>query len=161
MASPKLVICAASTAVLCLLPGCSNTPARPNSATVPSSGITITVSEHVCGSGWRHPSTGLLAFHVHNISSQPVEVSLTNARTGGVYAEIDVVGPGVTRPMQVDVGSGAYAFQCDASAGQLIGPTRLIPGNVPDSEAVIPASVANTLTAVASEKSSRVVDGVS
>jgi hypothetical protein len=41
---------------------------------------------------------GLQIFQVHNISAQPVDVSLTNAETGGVYGEVESVGPGTTRP---------------------------------------------------------------
>jgi iron uptake system component EfeO len=78
---------------------------------------------------------------------------LTNATTGGVYAEIEGIGPGTIRPMQVVVGSGQYAFSCDGGDyGDLTGPTTDVPGNVPDSEAVVPATVSQTLTAVAEEK---------
>lgn len=153
MASCKLVSATAGIAAFCLLAACSDRPARPDPATVRASGIAITVSAHVCGSGWRHPSTGLLTFQVHNASTQPVDVSLTNTRTGGVYAELDAVAPGITRPMQVDVGSGAYAFQCSGTGGgQFTGPTTLIPGNVPGGEAVVPPGVQDTLTAVTSER---------
>jgi iron uptake system component EfeO len=83
----------------------------------------------------------------------PVDVSLTNATTGGVYAEVEGIGPGTVRPLQIAVGSGQYAFACDGSDyGDLTGPTANVPGNVPDSEAVVPPTVTATLAAVASEK---------
>jgi iron uptake system component EfeO len=95
----------------------------------------------------------LQTFQIHNISSAAVDVALTNAATGGVYAEIEALGPGTVRPMQVNLGSGSYAFQCDASGGaELTGPTVVVPGNVPDGEAVVPPDVSQTLTAVADEQ---------
>jgi iron uptake system component EfeO len=144
--------CVAGTAC-CLLAGCSGTPTARVSAATANAGIAITVSANVCGSGWRHPSTGLQTFQIRNTSAAPADVSLTNAETGGVYAEIEGLGPGTTRPMQVDVGSGSYAFQCDSEgSGFLTGPTTLVPGNVPDGQAIVPATVAETVTAVTSEK---------
>jgi iron uptake system component EfeO len=143
---------AATVAVCCALAACSGSSSIPVS-TETASGIAITVSPNLCGSGWHHPSTGLLTFQIRNTSTAPVDVSLLNAVTGGVYAEIDSLAPGTTRPMQVDVGSGQYAFQCDGDTyGQQTGPTTDVPGNVPDSQAVIPATVAQTLAATTSEK---------
>jgi hypothetical protein len=82
-----------------------------------------------------------------------VDVALTNAETGGVYAEIEALGPGITRLMQVTVGSGSYAFECDASGGgELTGPTVVVPGKVPDGLAVVPPDVSQTLAAVADER---------
>jgi iron uptake system component EfeO len=153
VSSRKLVSATIGVAAFCLLTGCSGTPHRPHSGAVRAPGIAITISAHVCGSRWRHPSTGLLTFQIHNVSSRPVDVSLTDARTGGVYAEIDAIAPGITRPMQVDVGSGAYAFQCDVSAdSQLTGPTTVVPGHLADGEAVVPTGAQHTLAAVASER---------
>jgi iron uptake system component EfeO len=82
-----------------------------------------------------------------------VDVSLTNAATGGVYGEIEGVGPGITRPMTVNVGSGTYAFQCDSgSDSELTGPTTTVPGDTPAGTAVVPPAVAQTLTAVTGER---------
>jgi iron uptake system EfeUOB component EfeO/EfeM len=153
MVNRRLANCAVGIAALWLLSACSATPATLDSTAPPAPGIPITVSTNVCGSGWRHPSTGLQTFQIHNISANPVDVSLLNAQTGGVYAEIEAVGPGTTRPMQVDVGSGPYAFQCDAAGGaEVTGRSTVVPGNVPTGEAVVPADVADMTTAVASER---------
>jgi iron uptake system component EfeO len=139
-------------AACCALAACSGSSSVPVS-TETTAGIAITVSPNLCGSGWRHPTTGLQTFQIHNTSTAPVDVSLMNAATGGVYAEIEALAPGTTRPMQVDVGSGQYAFQCDGNGyGQLIGPTTDVAGNVPDSQAAVPATVAQTLAATTSEK---------
>jgi len=144
---------AMGAAVLCLLPGCSGASAGHVPAAATVSGTLITVSANACGSSWRHPSPGLWTFQVHNAGTSAVDVSLTNAGTGGVYGEIEGLGPGTTRPMTVSVGSGTYAFQCDnGSDGELTGPTATIAGHAPGGTAVVPAGVGQTLTAVTSER---------
>ena len=72
-------------AVLCLLPGCSAASAGHVPAAAIVSGTLIAVSANVCGSSWRHLSPGLWTFQVHNAGISAVDVSLTNAGTGGVY----------------------------------------------------------------------------
>jgi iron uptake system EfeUOB component EfeO/EfeM len=147
---------------LCLTVGCARAPVAvsPQATTPPAPGIPITVSSTLCGAGWEQAATGRLTFQIHDRSPNPVEVSLTNAQTGGVYAEIEGIGPGTTRPMQVDVGSGAYAFVCDASGGaRVIGPTTTVPGKVPDPAAVVPPDISDTLAAVTSERA-YVTDGL-
>jgi iron uptake system component EfeO len=149
-------------ASLCLAAGCARAPVAvsPQATTPPVHGIPITVSSTLCGAGWEHAATGRLTFQIHDLSPNPVEVSLTNAQTGGVYAEIEGIGPGTTRPMQVDVSSGAYAFVCDASGGaRVIGPTTTVPGKVPDGMAVVPPDISDTLAAETSERA-YVTDGL-
>jgi iron uptake system component EfeO len=154
MGNRRSIATAVATAAFCLLSACSRAAAGSGSVAPPSApGIPITVSASVCGTGWRHPVTGLQTFQIRNISVTAIDVSLMNAQTGGVYAEIEAVGPGTTRPMLVKVGSGPYAFQCDVSGGaELTGPTIVVPGNVPDPQAVVPADVSDTLAAVTSER---------
>ena len=114
---------------LCLLAGCSGS-SRPAASGAPASGIPITVSLNTCGNSWQQPAPGLLTFEVRNAAQVPVDVSLTNPGTGGVYAEIEALGPGTTRSLQADVGSGSYAFQCDTGYGNpLTGSTTVIPGH--------------------------------
>lgn len=91
-------------------------------------------------------------FQISNTGPGAVDVSLMNAGTGAVYAEIEGIGPETTRPMLVDVGSGQYAFQCEGGYGELTGPTATIPGDVPGGPAVVPADVTQTLTAINSER---------
>jgi iron uptake system EfeUOB component EfeO/EfeM len=154
MANRKFAGRAVGVAAACLLAGCSGHQASPGSpASAPGPGIAITVSTNTCGTGWQHPAAGLLTFEIRNISPQVVDVSLTNPGTAGVYAEIEALGPGITRPMQVNVGSGTYAFQCDNGFGSpLTGPTTVIPGNVPGGLAVTPPDATATLTAVTSDR---------
>src|SRR5215469_14113518 len=145
-------MCSIAGILGCLLAGCSD-GSITGSAAQPMTGSVITVTATVCGNGWRHPSPGLQTFKIHNSSTTPVDVSLTNAQTGGVYAEIEAVGSGTTRPMQANVGSGAYAFQCDASGGdELTGQTTLVPGKIPESQAVVPPNESDTLALVTGER---------
>jgi iron uptake system component EfeO len=139
---------------LCLVLGCSRSPVADSpQTTTPVPRNLVTVSSTSCGTGWEHAATGLQAFQIHDVSTDPVEVSLTNAQTGGVYAKIEAIGPGTTRPMLVDVGSGTYAFVCDASGGaRVTGPTTTVPGKIPRGTAVLPPDLSATLAAVTSER---------
>jgi iron uptake system component EfeO len=154
-----LVSSAAGLTGLCLVLGCSRSPVAlgPRATTpvpgIPSTGIPITVSSTSCGAGWKPVATGLQTFQIHDQSTDPIDVSLTNAQTGGVYTEVEGIGPGTTRPIQVDVGSGTYAFVCDASGGaRVIGPTTTVPGKVAAGPAMPPPDVSDTLTAITSER---------
>ena len=105
-----------------------------------SAGTVITVSPAACGSGWRSAHTGLQTFLLHNASAGAAEVYLIDPLAGSldpdsvsapVFAEVEGLGPGTTVPVQVDIGSGAYAFECDLqNSGTSIGPIIRIPGNV-------------------------------
>jgi iron uptake system component EfeO len=128
-----------SCAVLAVgvLTGCG--AARPAGEGGPA-GTAITISPGACGRGWRHPHTGLQTFELHNTSRGAAEVYLINPLTGSidpdsvsapVFAEVEGLGPGTTTPMQVNVGSGAYAFECELQYyGAVIGPVTRIPGDV-------------------------------
>jgi iron uptake system component EfeO len=155
MTDRKLLGLAAGAVALCLLSACSATSSSSSSApaVAAASGIPITVSANACGTSWRNPSAGLQTFAIRNVSTNPIDVALTNSQTGGVYAEIEALGPATTRPMQVEVGSGSYAFQCDSANGAPItGPVTVVPGHVPDGQAIVPPDVADMLKAVTSER---------
>ncbi|GAA4676332.1 EfeM/EfeO family lipoprotein [Gordonia humi] len=72
---------------------------------------TIDLSLGECGAPSRPVSAGPAVFAIHNTSSRPVTVHLADDDSA-VYAELEDVGPGVTRPLQVPLGSGAYHFVC-------------------------------------------------
>ncbi|MEU6366778.1 EfeM/EfeO family lipoprotein [Streptomyces sp. NPDC046931] len=93
---------------------------------------TVEVSPGGCGRGWNRPVPGLQVFELHNTSGGAAEVYLQNTRTRAVYAELEGLGPGTTRPLTVRLGAGAYAFTClpdDASA--VTGPTVRIAAGTP------------------------------
>jgi iron uptake system component EfeO len=119
-----------------LLSGCGGTASVAGGA----AGTTITISAGRCGQGWAHPHTGPQTFRLHNVSSGAAEVYLIDPAGGNldpdsisapVYAEVEGLGPGTTTPMQIDVGSGGYAFECELQYyGPRIGPIIQIPGQV-------------------------------
>ncbi|MGH3125393.1 MAG: hypothetical protein ACRDND_30800, partial [Streptosporangiaceae bacterium] len=90
----------------------------------PAAGNLITVSTGACGTGWRQVSAGMQTFQVRNSGTAGAEVNLINPATGAIFAEVAGLGPGTTRPMRVDVGSGRYAFRClIQDTDTLTGPT--------------------------------------
>lgn len=116
-----------------------------------SAGPTIVeVSRGTCGQGWTHPHGGTQTFQVHNVGTNTTEVQLIDPGNGAVYAEIDGLGPGTTRPMQVRLGRGRYAFKClpedtDALVGATVrvtdGPRRAAPAVVPVDQQDLRAAV--------------------
>jgi iron uptake system component EfeO len=104
-----------------------------------AAGTVITISAAGCGSGWLHPHSGLQTFQLRNASAGAAEVYLINPLQGSldpdsvsapVFAEVEGLGPGTTSPMEVDVGSGTYAFDCELqNDGTRIGPIVRIPGD--------------------------------
>ncbi|MEW2544347.1 EfeM/EfeO family lipoprotein [Streptomyces sp. NPDC047002] len=64
-----------------------------------------------CGKGWTEPRAGLQVFDVHNVATDAAEVYLTDS-SGALLGEIDGLGPGTTRPLQVQLGRGSYTFRC-------------------------------------------------
>jgi iron uptake system EfeUOB component EfeO/EfeM len=135
------------------LAACSGPPAPSDRASMPMQGITTMVSATTCGSGWKDPVPGLLTFQVRNASSVPMDVAFFNAQTSGVYSDLEAIGPGTTKTMRVNAGSGSYAFQCDPGSGNPItGPTVVIPGHAEGSRAVVPPDVADTTTAVSQDR---------
>jgi iron uptake system EfeUOB component EfeO/EfeM len=78
----------------------------------PAAGNVITVSDGACGTGWHRVRAGMQTFQVRNSGTGGAEAYLINPATGAVFAEVSGLGPGTTRPLSLDLGSGSYAFQC-------------------------------------------------
>ncbi len=101
----------------------------------------IEVSRSACGTGWAEPKPGPQTFRVHNTGSVTAEVDLIDPATGVIYGEIEGVGPDTTRPLQVNLGNGSYAFRClpeDASA--IVGPAAQVSGGAERSPGVAPVT---------------------
>ena len=101
----------------------------------------IEVSRSVCGTGWADPKPGPQTFRVHNTGSVTAEVDLIDPATGVIYGEIEGLGPATTRPLQVNLGNGSYAFRClpeDASA--IVGPATQVSGGAERSPGVAPVT---------------------
>lgn len=118
------------------------------------------MSTGACGTGWRQAAAGLQTFQIQNTSTGGAEVDLIDPADGAIYAEVDALGPGTSRPMRVDVGSGSYAFRClieDTDA--LTGPTVRVAGHVQGAAAVLPVTT-DDLLAPASEYHAYVTAGL-
>jgi iron uptake system component EfeO len=135
-----------SLLALGMLAGCGRAP----STSAPAGAINVTAS--ACGTGWQHPAAGVQTLQIHNAAPSAVEVTLVDAYNGAVYARVEGVGPGTTRAMPVDVGSGAYTFECGGSTyGNRTGPTVRVPGHVRGGPAIAPVSVSEMSAAVSQE----------
>jgi iron uptake system component EfeO len=143
---PPVAGALASLLALGLLCGCAGGTASPEDNV-------INISAKTCGTGWRHPVAGVQNLQIHNSMASAVEVTLVNAYDGAVYAKIEGVGPGTTRAMPVDVGSGAYAFDCDDSVyGNRSGPVFRVPGHVKGGAGIVPPSQSAMTTAATEDE---------
>jgi iron uptake system component EfeO len=126
---------AAALAALGALSACTSGTSATTSA------LSVTVSRGSCGGTWQ-ASGGLRTFQVHNVDIVTTEVDLIDPATGGVYAEVESLAPNATRPMQVQLGHGRYAFRCyPEDTDALNGPTvRITTGEATGSSAVLPLS---------------------
>ncbi|MFG1640050.1 EfeM/EfeO family lipoprotein [Amycolatopsis sp. NPDC049252] len=89
----------------------------------------IAISRSSCGTGWSAPKPGPQTFLLHNTGSVTAEVDLIDPATGVIYGEVEGLGPATTRPLQVNLGNGGYAFRClpeDSSA--IVGPVAQVSG---------------------------------
>jgi len=111
------------------------------------SGIGIIITQNGCGGGWSADG-GTRTFQIHNADTQTTEVDLIDPSTGGVYGEVESLAPGVTRPMDVRLGKGRYAFRCYAEDRDAAnGPTVTVRSGV-GSPAVKPASTVDLAGAI-------------
>src|SRR5882724_9344847 len=69
----------------------------------------IAVSRSSCGTGWTDPKPGAQTFLLRNDGSVTAEVDLIDPATGVIYGEVEGLGAGTTRPLQVTLGNGEYA----------------------------------------------------
>ncbi|TVT01715.1 EfeM/EfeO family lipoprotein [Amycolatopsis bartoniae] len=102
----------------------------------------ITVSRSSCGEGWTDPKPGIQSFRLHNTGSVTAEADLVDPATGTVFGEVEGIGPGTTRTLQVTLGNGVYAFRCTPEeTDPITGPSVTITGGDERSgPAVVPVS---------------------
>ena len=111
-----------------------------------AAGNVITVSTGACGTGWHQVTAGMQTFQVRNSGTAGAEAYLINPATGAVFAEVSGLGPGTTRPMHLDLGSGSYAFQCFIQdTGTLTGPTVRVGGHHQGAPGVLPVTTDDLL----------------
>jgi iron uptake system component EfeO len=119
--------------------GCGSGPAG-GASTAPA-GQPVTFTSGACGGRVVHPRSGMQVFQVTNEATDGAEVDLINPVSGAIYAEVEALGPGTTRPMRVDLGSGRYAFRCLISESDpLTGPVFTIAGHVAGAPAILPVT---------------------
>lgn len=77
----------------------------------------IALSESSCGTGWTSPEAGAQSFSLTNNGHNTAEVFLINPSSNAVFAEIENLAPGTTRPLTVTLSGGPYAFRCAFTDG--------------------------------------------
>jgi iron uptake system component EfeO len=101
----------------------------------------ISVSNGGCGGGWHVAAPGPYTFQVYNAAAEEGDVYLINPASGAIYAEVENLGPGTTTPMQLDVGSGRYAFRCSfEDFDPFNGPTETVAGHAAGTPAILPVT---------------------
>lgn len=101
----------------------------------------IAISRSTCGTGWTDPKPGPQTFRLRNDGSVTAEVDLIDPGTGVIYGEVEGLGAGTTRPLQVTLGNGDYAFRClPEDAGAIVGPTSTVKGGGERSPGVAPVT---------------------
>jgi len=85
-------------------------------------------------------------FEIYNGAAAGAEVDLIDPANGAIYAEVSGLGQGTTAPMQVDLGSGRYAFKClIEDTGAITGPVVTIGGHVHGAAAILPVTADDLL----------------
>jgi iron uptake system EfeUOB component EfeO/EfeM len=111
-----------------------------------AAGNVITVSAGACGAGWHRVRAGMQTFQVRNSGTAGAEAYLINPASGAVFAEVSGLGPGTTRPMRLDLGSGSYAFQCFIQdTDTLTGPTVRVAGHHQGARGILPITTNDLL----------------
>jgi len=106
-----------------------------------TTGDVISMNSSSCGGTWQDSAPGWHTFELYNANTVGGEVDLTDPATGGVYAEVTGFGPGTTRPVSLDVGSGTYAFRClFEEQDPMTGPAVTVPGHAAGEAAIAPVT---------------------
>jgi iron uptake system component EfeO len=101
----------------------------------------ISLNNASCGGTWTLSRAGWHTFELYNANSVGGEVDLIDPSNGGVYAEVDQLGPGTTQTMSLDVGSGKYAFRClFEDTDPITGSTVTVPGHVKGFAPTVPVT---------------------
>jgi iron uptake system component EfeO len=102
----------------------------------------IAVSRSSCGQSSPAPRPGPQTFELHNTGTVTAEVDLIDPATGTIFGEVEGLGPDTTRPMQVTLGNGSYAFRCvPDEASALVGPAFTVTGgDARSGPAVVPVT---------------------
>ena len=134
MRTPLLILGAAL-----LLATAGDARPSPAGASLPAA---IEASTTGCGTGWAHPHAGGQVLPVRNDGATAADVMLIDPASGAVYAEVEGLGPGVTRQVRLTLGNGTYAFRCSDEAGgdPVTGRPTRIAGPAGGSPAILPVT---------------------
>jgi len=111
----------------------------PSSSSAASTAIAF--NDASCGGTWHLAKPGWHTFEITNNAENGAEVDLTDPATGGVYDELENIGPRTTAPMSLDVGSGKYAFLCLVQDfDPITGPAVTVSGHLPGARAIVPVT---------------------
>ena len=132
----RLVAAVAALATTAALAACSSAAASGDHPA--ALGITFNTAQ--CGGHW-HAKPGLRTFQITNESGAAAEVYLINPANNAIFGSLDALGTGTTSPMQVQLGSGKYAFQCVIDDfDPFTGPTVTVPGQVKGQAGIVPVT---------------------
>ncbi|WP_269927795.1 EfeM/EfeO family lipoprotein [Kocuria massiliensis] len=117
-----------------------------------------------CTHDWTDAGAGAQVFEVKNTSDRPMEVQLMGTDTKGstgahqdaqhaqIFAELEALGPGVTRDLTTSIGAGTYHFTCMPEDGPAVtGDDTDVPEPDPDLAASLPAPVEHAEAATEQE----------
>jgi iron uptake system EfeUOB component EfeO/EfeM len=132
----RLGAAVAALAVAATLTACSSAAASDDQP----AGLGITFNTAQCGGHWQ-AKPGLRTFQITNESGAAAEVYLINPVNNAIFGSLDALGTGTTSPMQVQLGSGRYAFQCVIDDfDPFTGPTVTVPGHVKGQAGIVPVT---------------------
>ncbi|WP_245633881.1 EfeM/EfeO family lipoprotein [Amycolatopsis jejuensis] len=101
----------------------------------------IQISRSSCGQGWSDPQPGVQTFHLRNTGSVTAEADLIDPASGVIYGEVEGLGTGTSRPLQVTLGNGTYAFRClPEDSAAIVGPAVTVTGGAERGPGVAPVT---------------------
>jgi iron uptake system component EfeO len=123
---------ALATLVALTAAGCgAGSPPSAGARAGAGAGTTVTVSVSQCGQGWTAAHAGPQHFVLKNTDTRAGEVLLTDAASAAVYAEVESLAPGTRSNLDIELGSGTYAFRCAMEdEDTVVGRPVTIPGHV-------------------------------
>jgi iron uptake system component EfeO len=108
--TPSRPVVAAIAAVAALgLAACTESASGGDGA---NTKVTVTSTDDTCELSATSATSGNVTFDVTNRGSQVTEFYLYEADGTAVVGEVENIGPGLTRPLTVDVAAGTYVTAC-------------------------------------------------
>jgi high-affinity iron transporter len=112
--------------------GCSASPKSPaGTAVVKALAVpAITVTDTECGDDWSAQPAGEQRYVVQDDGSASMRVSLVNADSGGIYAQVFQISPHTSVELTGPVPAGNYRWRCvPLTGGAAVSPVRAVTGD--------------------------------